>query len=221
MNRYVLMLFFLLLTTLCTPANVSGDPDVLSSLKVIRWFCCGLILACWVIDLKNHTLFTVYGWKHNPLSSNMWVYIHTYTTTTAALISPLSVLLNTHTCTKDCLLAVSWPFHPAVLPHSWPTAWLVQLCWCWWVGLLSGWGNMGGFITPSPKFSSADWGPSGKEERCHRGLALQLLTVCLCEIEWVSICLCHAGLCYHNLFRSLTCLGDVRTVHSWLSFRNE
>lgn len=51
------MLFFLLLvTTLCTPANVSGDPDVLSSLKVIKQFCCGLIIGCWVIDLKNHTL---------------------------------------------------------------------------------------------------------------------------------------------------------------------
>lgn len=80
---------------------------------------------------------------------------------------------------------------------------------------------MGGFITPSSKSSSPDWGPSGKEEGCQRGLAPQPLTVCLYEIEWVSICLCHIWLCYHNLFRSLTCLGGVRTVKSRISFRNE
>lgn len=149
------------------------------------------------------------------------LYIQTYATTTI----PLSLLSNTrkeaNTCTKGQLLAVSWPFHPAMLPHSWPTAWLIQLCWGWQVGLLSGWSNMGGFITPSSKCSSPDWGPSGKEEGCQRGLAPQPLTVCLYEIEWVSICLCHTGLCYHNLFRSLTCLGGVRTVHSRISFRNE
>lgn len=80
---------------------------------------------------------------------------------------------------------------------------------------------MGGFITPPSKSSSPDRGPSGKEEGCQRGLALKPLTVCLHEIEWVSICLCHTGLCYHNLFRSLTCLGGVRTVHCRISFRNE
>lgn len=80
---------------------------------------------------------------------------------------------------------------------------------------------MGGFITPSSKSSSPDRGPSGEEERCHRGLALQPLTVCLYEIEWVSICLRHKGLCYHNLFRSMTGLGAIRTVRSRMSFRND
>lgn len=51
---------------------------------------------------------------------NMWMYIHM---SAGALFSPLSVLLNTRRdkhMTKGWSLAVSWPFHPAVLPHSWP-----------------------------------------------------------------------------------------------------
>lgn len=78
----------------------------------------------------------------------------------------------------------------------------------------------GGFITLSSKFSSPDWGPSGRKKGCQRGLALKPLTVCLHEIEWVSICLRCTGLCYRGLFRSLTCLGGVRAVQSRISLRN-
>lgn len=90
-----LMLFFLyLVPILYSPANISGDSDVLFSLG-----SCLILLwpNCWLIDLpaeKNHTLFMEYGLKQNPLWSNMRIYIHTYTTI-AALFSPLSVLLNT------------------------------------------------------------------------------------------------------------------------------
>lgn len=85
-----------------------------------------------------------------------------------------------------------------------------------------GWrGGVRDFITPSSKTSSPDWSPSGKEERCCRGLALQLLAVCLYEIGWVSICLRPAGLCFRNLFRWPTCSGGVGAVHSRRSVRSE
>lgn len=85
------------------------------------------------------------------------------------------------------------------------------------------WGRLRFTITPSKSLSS-NWVPSGKEEGCQRGLALEPTTVCAYEIEWVSICLCHTGLCYHNLFRSVTCSGAVTSfsrfhTHSSISFR--
>lgn len=61
--RQFMFVFALICHPLYTPANVNSDSDVLSSLWAIAWFCCGLILACRVIDLpaeENHTLFMVY-----------------------------------------------------------------------------------------------------------------------------------------------------------------
>lgn len=96
------------------------------------------------------------------LCSNMWMYIHTYTTA-GDLFSPLSVLLSTHTDKHMNKRMVADLFTQPFLPHSWPAASLIQLCcWCRWVGLLSGRSNTGGFITPSSKSSSPDWGPSGE-----------------------------------------------------------
>lgn len=118
-------------------------------------------------------------------------------------------------------MAAGWPFHPVVSPHCWPAARPIQLRRSRWVGLLSDWSNTGGFITLPSNSCSPDWGPSGREKGCQRELALQPLTVCLYEIKWVSICLRRAGLCYHNLLRSLSCWGGATTVHFRISVRNE
>lgn len=155
----------------------------------------------------------------SPLHLSCWIIFHSRCTSTH-MATNRHIQRQTHTQKKGCWLFTDLFTQPCSLaadlqPESSSCAesggWDRCQAPATW-----GRGGGGGIITLSSKVSSPDWGPSGKEKGCQRPLALQPLTVCLCEIEWVSICLCCTGLCSHNLFRSLTCLGGVRTVH----FRN-